>query len=60
MWDMRAEASSVSLIGSTYFDGLVVCRAEATEIAAAERICLGEMKLIVEYFHKKEVVKEAE
>ena len=54
------KALSAPLIGSTYFDGLVVCRAEATEIAAAERICLGEMKLIVEYFHKKEVVKEAE
>ena len=54
------KALSAPLIGSTYFDGLVVCRAEATEIAAAERIYLGEMKLIVEYFHKKEVVKEAE
>ena len=54
------KALSASLIGSTYFDGLVVCRAEATETAAAERIYRGQTKLTAEFFHRKGVAKVVE
>ncbi len=53
------KALSAPLIGNAYFDGLVVCRAEATE-TAAERIYRGQMKLTAEFFHRKGAAKVAE